>query len=1012
MKKLKKVLLVFGILLVVLIASAFVLPIFFKDEIKAEVDKQIVKYVNADVQYKADDFGLSLFRNFPHLTVSLDNFAVLNRQPFKGDTLASFKSFRAKIDLWSVLFGKEMKINGISLISPRISAKVNKAGQANWDIYIPQPPDTTKKEPEKPSKLKLAIEEWKIENAFVVYDDKTLPAYAKIENFNHKGSGKLDADIFDLFTKTEIGKITAEYGGTNYLNEKKFEADVTLGMDMKNSKYTFKDNTFKLNDFTLKFDGFVAMPDTNINMDIKFLTPETNFKDLLSLVPGIYTNSFKDINTEGKMSFNGDAKGTYNAKQLPAFHLNLKVDNAKFQYPKLPAPVENINVDLGIACEKGIIDEININLRKFHLDLAKNPVDAKATIEGLTNMKVDADVKAKLNLADVIKIFPIDGLNLAGLFSIDAQAKGIYNATQMPVVNAQMALQNGYIKSNQFPAPLEKINLNALAKSDGTLPNSEFGLQNFSMVLENEPFTATAFVKNFQDIAFDVKVKGGIDLTKITKIYPLEGMKLAGRVQADIASAGKMSDIKASRYEKVPTSGTMKVTDFVYETKDMPLVKITKAAMIFNPEEMILQEFNGFAGKSDMDARGNLSNYMSYLFQKGVLQGKLDFKSQKFDVNEWISNSPTPTKPEQEVPLSVIEVPKNIDFAMNSSIGKVIYSNMTLDNVNGNIIVKDGKIRLDKVAFNTLGGEITANGTYDTQDIKKPKFDFDFGVKDMLIQEAAKTFITVATFAPIAKDMLGKFSTKFKLSGDLKQDFMPVMNSLTGGGIITIAEGTLKNVPALAKIIEITKLGNLNPLQMLNVLLEGEVKNGRFIVKPFDLKAGDYNINIEGSNGADGSLAYNLKMDVPTGQAGQQASSYLSQIAGTNVASLDKVPLNIAVGGLYNKPTVKIAKGEGGLKASVKGVVDAEKEKLKKQLENELDQKKKEAQDKVKAETDRMKAEAEAKIKLETDKIKADLEAKAKKELQDKAKKELEDKIKAEKDKLKGKLPITLPKFP
>jgi hypothetical protein len=44
--------------LVVLLAAAFILPIVFKDDIKAAIDKELAKSVNADVIYEADNFSL------------------------------------------------------------------------------------------------------------------------------------------------------------------------------------------------------------------------------------------------------------------------------------------------------------------------------------------------------------------------------------------------------------------------------------------------------------------------------------------------------------------------------------------------------------------------------------------------------------------------------------------------------------------------------------------------------------------------------------------------------------------------------------------------------------------------------------------------------------------------------------------------------------------------------------------------------------------------------------------
>ncbi|MDX1904586.1 MAG: AsmA-like C-terminal region-containing protein [Thermonemataceae bacterium] len=1010
-KLVKRILIITASTFGLLLLAAIAIPFLFKDKIKAEIDKQIALYVNAKVNFKADDFSLSVFKNFPDVTASLNNLSIINNAPFQNDTLASLPSLQITVDLMSV-FGDNMKINKIALEKPRIFAKINKEGKANWDIVRPQPLDTTKKIQDTSSKFSLAIKKWIIEDGYLLYQDKTMNMNVLMQNIRHEGKGDLASDVFDMYSETEIKKFSFSFEGTEYLSQKKIKAEITLGMDLKNFKFTFKENKVLLNDFGLKFDGFVAMPDTNITMDIKYASTSTDFKTLLSLVPGIYTDSFKDIKADGKISFNGDVKGTYNAVQMPAFHLGLLVDKAYFQYPNLPNPVSNINIDLKVGTDDGVIDNMFIDLKKLHLDFGQNPLDAKAYIKGLSKMNIDAKAKTRLNLGEVSKVFPMPDIKLAGIFDLDASAKGIYDGKQMPVLAADMSLSDGYVKSTAFPEPLEKLNLKASAKSDGTLPNSEFALHNFSMLLQGESFFANALIKNFEDINFDIKAKGAIDLTKITKIYPLEGMKLAGRIQGDIASAGKMSDIEKNQYDKIRNSGDVKMSAFVYETKDIPIVKINKAHLQFNPKEMILESLEGMAGKSDFKANGSVSNYLGYVFKNETIKGKFSFNSTKFDVNEWLSDSPTPSTTESSSPMTVVAIPKNIDFLLNTSIGEVIYDNLSLKNMKGDVLVKDGKLSLKDGFFNTLGGDFVMNGVYDTQDEKKPTFDFDFGISDLQITDAAKNFITMKKIAPISESVNGKFSTKFKLAGDLGQDMMPLYNTLSGNGLITVMEGTLQNIPLMNKIADQIKMPELKQAKFADFLTTAQVKNGRFLVEPYDVKVDKYMINVSGSNGiADGSLDYVMKMDVPAEKAGQELNKLVTSQLGVGT-SFDKVPLVINIGGTYKNPTIKISVDKNNLKGSVKNIVDTKKDELKNQLKNELDNKKKEAEEKIKAEADKLKKEAEIKAKAEADRLKKEAEERAKAELEklknEKLKKQADSLKKLAEDKLKNKIKVPI----
>jgi uncharacterized protein involved in outer membrane biogenesis len=77
-KAIKWVLIIFGGLLVLIVAAALILPAVFKDDIKAAIDKELAKSVNADVLFEADKFDLSLFKNFPNITATMEDFGVIN----------------------------------------------------------------------------------------------------------------------------------------------------------------------------------------------------------------------------------------------------------------------------------------------------------------------------------------------------------------------------------------------------------------------------------------------------------------------------------------------------------------------------------------------------------------------------------------------------------------------------------------------------------------------------------------------------------------------------------------------------------------------------------------------------------------------------------------------------------------------------------------------------------------------------------------------------------------------
>ena len=1007
----KKILIIFVSIIALFAGVLFAVPIFFKDKIQAKVNQEIQKKINATVYYK--DFDLSLIKNFPNVTLSLSDFGVVGRSPFVSDTLIQAKNFSVSADVKSILSGDKIAVNSIQLDIPKILLKVLMDGSNNYDIYKTDSLKAQQNESNEKSNFQIGIKSWKITDGQIIYDDKLKNTFVSLYNITHEGSGDVTSDVYDLSTKTDLEIGNIKYGGTSYLTDKKLSANMDLNIDQANNKYTFKDNSLTINDFILNFAGSVAIPDTsNIIMDLTYSSPENSFKNLLSLVPNIYTEKFKDLKAEGNVKFDGFVKGTKNATQFPTYDFNLLVLNAMFQYPDLPTAVTGINVDFKAKNNTNDLNNSILDFKKLVMNFGKNPINGRVLIEGLKKSKVDADIVAKLDLQQIAQIFPMKGLQMRGLYDVNLKAKGTYDTItkQFPKVNAVMSLANGFIKSDKFPEPIQNINAKAtVLNTDGTLASTRLDISDLKLILDNEPFTAEGHIQNFENYNWDIKAKGKIDLTKITKIYPLTDMTLKGIIDADIQTKGKMSDVTAKRYSNLPTSGKANVKAIEFTSKDYPQgIKVTSANMTFTPQSINVSDSKGYLGTSDFTGNGTFSNYIGYVLNNESLKGKLNVKSNKFNVNEWMTDAPKTANSvgssSTNSNLQVIEIPKNMDLVIDSEITNALYDKMQLKNIKGLLTVGNGAVKMQNVAFNSLGGNFITNGTYNSSDLAHPKFDFALNLENVEIAQAYQHLNIVKYLMPVAQYLIGGINSKFKIDGELGQDMMPKINTISGDGLMKILNGEVsEDNPLVQKLVEATKLTKLKDTKLNNLLMQFEIKDGTFGVKPFDIKFDDYKITASGRHGLTGSMDYALVLDVPAGKTGEAFSNIFQKWTGKSLQGSDRVKFDLALGGNIKNPIFgfKGSSTANSIKDAViseaKSQIDAAKTKA---LE-EADRLKKEAEAKIQAEKDKLmsqanakKAEVEAKIQKERDALEAQVKHTTdsiKKAASDRAKKLLEE---------------------
>jgi hypothetical protein len=415
---LKKILKITAIVLVVIVAALFAIPYFFKDQIKAKIAEAINESVDAKVSFA--DADLSLFKNFPNATVGIEKLVIINKAPFEGDTLVSLGELNLKMSIKELFKGKDepLSIQGISSQNGLINIIFNKDGVGNFDIALKDKEKTEKEEASKP--LSLKIQNYKIENFTFRYIDQGSKIKMVIDSLNHEGTGDFTNSKLDLTTKS-TANVSLDMDKMNYMKNVKLTLDAVLGIDLDQSKYTFKENKALINQLPLEFDGFIQMVEKGQIYDLKFKTPTSSFTNFLGLIPSAYSSSLNGVKTTGDFTVVGFAKGELTDTTVPKFNIAIASNNASFQYPNLPKSVQNIVIDTKIINETGILNDTYVNLDKLSFKIDQDVFSAKANIKNITvNPIVDAALKGTINLANLSKAYPIKmDKPLAGILKAD-----------------------------------------------------------------------------------------------------------------------------------------------------------------------------------------------------------------------------------------------------------------------------------------------------------------------------------------------------------------------------------------------------------------------------------------------------------------------------------------------------------------------------------------------------------------------------------------------------------------
>lgn len=750
----KKFFKITGAIITVIVLLLFTLPYLFKDKIEALVKEEGNKMLNAEFDFGGLD--ISLIRNFPLASITLEDFYLKGINQFESDTLVSANEITAAVNVMS-LFGDEgFDIKKVLLDGVSVKAIVMPDSTVNWDVMKPTdeveetPADTTS------APFRIKLQQLTINGFNLIYDDRLANMYAKIENMDAGCSGDFGSARTMLALETAVEALTFSMDGVPFLNKAHIAANMNVDADLHNNRFTLSENTIQLNAIKAAVDGWVALTDEGIDMDLKLNSNEIGFKEVLSLVPAIYSKDFEGLKTDGSATLAAWAKGSLIGDSIvPQFNVSFDVKDAMFQYPSLPAGLNKININAKVENPGGSIDATVVNVAPFSFVLAGNP---------------------------------------------------------------------------------------------------------FSIALK--------LLTPISDMQFDVSAKGKLDLGKIKDVYPLEDMTLNGLVDADMSVSGRMSYVEKEQYEKVKAQGNVRLNNMLLNMEGMPDVNIKNSALSFNPRYLELSQTTVNIGKNDVTLDSKFENYMGYALKGTTLKGTLNVKSNYFNLNDFVSadttavNATASTEVDTTA-MGVIYVPENIDFRMKADFAKVLFDNMTFGNMNGELLVKDGKVDMKNLSMNTMGGSVVVNGFYKAVEKSEPEFDAGLKLSNIVFAQAYKELDMVQKLAPIFNGLTGNFSGSMKIATKLDATMSPVIQTLTGSGSLSTRDLSLNNVTVIQKVADIIKKPSLKDTRVKDLNVEFTIKDGRVNTKPFNIKLGDCTMLLSGSTGLDQTIDYRGEITLP-----------------------------------------------------------------------------------------------------------------------------------------------------
>ena len=850
-----------------ILALLFVVPMLFPEKIAKEVKSFANQNLNGELNF--NKANLSFFNHFPSLTLTLSGFSLKGSPPFSKENLIASDKIEFGINLKSLLFDKEININQIYVSDANVNVLVNERGEANYNIYK----GADKKESPKDSATggaSFLLNKIEILKSHVVYNDQSAKILIDADGFNYLGNGDLRQSILNLYTKAKIDKFNLTFDGAEYLKNKKIDADLITKVNTTSLSFIFEQNNLMINRLPVDFRGSFHFLKNGYDIDFNIKSTNSQLGDIFTAFPPQYVQWLSKTNIKGNTDFLMTLKGKYVVAENAKPDLRVKIDlrNGFVAYDKAPFPASNISLHFDTQLPALNADSIKVKIDSLYFNVGTDYFKGIVNVSGINKPMIEAKIQSKLDVGKLYRALGIDnGFDVKGILNSDIATKGKFDhaARLFPTMKGNLVFQKAQIKTPYYSNPINNINLVAnVINTKGHYRDLQVKLSPGAFIFEGKPFSVNGNFQNLDDIAYDLKAKGELNLAKIYKVFSQKGVDVSGYIRADLTLKGKQSDATNGNYDRLHNKGTLELREVKTITEYLPKPFIIKQGLFsFNQNDMNFSDFSAIYGKSDFRMDGQMQNVINYvLSDKAVLKGAFKIKSEQMLVDEFMSASSANTKSSQ-TQTGVIVIPKNVDFNLIADAKKVNFQGLTLENVAGNLIINQGNLSLKDAGFKLIGTDVNMDMTYGYLSPTRASFDYSIKAKEFDIKRAYQEINMFREMATAAENAEGIVSLDYKISGKLDKKMQPIYPYIEGGGVLTVKDVKMKGFKLFSAVSkETNKEGILNP-NLKEVAIKTQIKNNIMTIERFKFKVAGFRPRIEGTTSLDGKLNLKMRLGLP-----------------------------------------------------------------------------------------------------------------------------------------------------
>lgn len=722
----------------------------------------------------------------------------------------------------------------------------------------------------------------------------------------------------------EMENTSFQAGETYYLEPARLGVNAPLAVDANDRKLQLGKTVFFLDEHQLELEGIISLNDNDLETDLALSARSWQISKIISRIPEQWRKEIEKFALDGNVTIEATAQGIYNDSVMPVITAHIEMSNGRMTIPGLPLPVTNMETRLsaGINMDSvsfltishlaaqtgqsslkvsGSIDDLfhrqicdialqtNLNIHEFR-SLVPPELKAEGRVNGTVNARFPAEQLAGMAWGEI----DVHGLlNFSDLHAIYNDSLAVGSSSLSVQLDLPSSGKNGSFTewaSAQIEGKNIKVHRTGLAEAETGPLTLRLGFSDLT-----DTSSLPSVICNF-DMAH---LNAGIDTISASIERPSGSVvfisSAVGQKDPVVDFSYTNTNLKArmGKEHRVET-GNLRVEgkaryddlqkDLILQWNPELKVRIQNAllhvpelsdqvlvpAMRFNftPGRFHIRESRIKLGNSDFSLTGVITHLDDFIKKTGLLKGELDFVSENTHVLQLmdmmnglgIADSTLLAEEVENSEDDPFMVPLGMDITLNTKVRSVFVGNTELQNLHGQLRIKDGILVLEEMGFTSDAAKMQLTAMYRSPRKNHLFAGIDFHLLDIDIERLIAMIPEIDTIVPMLKSFAGKAEFHFAVETYMKSNYDLKLSTLRGAAAIEGRDLVVLDSETFGMIAKKLKFRKKTENKVDSLSVEMTVFRNEVDLYPFLIAMDKYKAVISGRHNLDMSFDYHISI--------------------------------------------------------------------------------------------------------------------------------------------------------